>query len=493
MQRFVEKSAKITGCPESLISKAHHFFLSGFVAFSVLLVATVAQSRPNPPGFADLAEELLPSVVNIVAIQGDEEREEGGPLLRDDDLEDFLRDFFERHGGRPRGEGHRGNAQGSGFVIDPDGYIVTNFHVVSGADRVFVRMQNGTELSAEVVGSDKKTDLSLLKVEPEEGLEAVTFADSDGARVGDWVIAVGNPFGLGGSVSAGIISAQARDINSGPYDDFIQTDAAINRGNSGGPLFNMKGQVVGVNTAIYSPTGGFVGVGLSIPSNLVSSVIEQLRENGEVRRGWLGVSIQTVTEELAEGLRLEKARGALVAQVNPGGPADKAGVLQGDVILSFDGKQVSKMRRLPLIVAETKIGKSVEVGVWRRGKLETLEVVVGKLEEEVVQNFERGPGTGVVPSIGLTVAEVDGELRERYGIDEQETGLVILGIDPESSASNKSLREGDLILEVDQEPVSSVADIERLIVKARDAGYNVVTLLINRLGQNTWVAVKVED
>ncbi|WP_343560140.1 DegQ family serine endoprotease [Kiloniella sp. b19] len=471
-------------------------FLSVLMALNINL----AQARSAPESFADLAEELLPSVVNIIALQEAPDEEPQAQVPQGENFEEFFRDFFERRGQRPP-EQRRGNAQGSGFIIDSDGFIVTNHHVIDGADAVSVRMQDGTELEAEVIGSDERTDLALLKVKSSASLPAVEFGDSDDARIGDWVIAIGNPFGLGGSVSAGIISARARDIRSGPYDDFIQTDAAINRGNSGGPLFNMEGEVVGVNTAIFSPSGGSVGIGFSIPSNLVENIVAQLRENGEVRRGWLGVRIQTVTEELAEGLRLDEAAGALVSEVNPNGPAGKGGIQQGDVILKFDGRRVPEMRKLPRMVAETAIGKEVKVEVWRKGKSKTLTVVLGELEDEVAaaaapQEPEPPKGntpTEVIGEIGISLATLNNELRERYSFSQDQEGVVVTSIDPAGTAAEKNIQEGDLIIEVDQEKVSAPGDVEDLIAKAKDAGYRVVTLLVNRQGQHTWVAVKLKD
>lgn len=468
------------------------------LVLSFLILALAPPSHARPESFADLAENLLPSVVNIIAVHdSSDDPQDRGPRTgpRGEDFNELFRDFFERRGQRPP-ERRRGNAQGSGFIIDRDGYIVTNHHVIEKADSVSVRLQNGRELRATVIGGDRRTDLALLKVKPSSELSAVKFGDSDTARIGDWVMAIGNPFGLGGSVSAGIISARARDIRSGPYDDFIQTDAAINRGNSGGPLFNMAGEVVGVNTAIFSPSGGSVGIGFSIPSNLVRNIVDQLRTGGEVRRGWLGVGIQNVTEELAEGLRLDKPRGALVSELNPDGPASKGGVQQGDVILTFDGRPVLEMRKLPRMVAETAIGKKVQVEVWRKGQSQNLTVVLGELEDEgtVVASAPEKPNahTKIIADIGLSVAELNNQMRKEYGFAQEQTGLVVTSVDPAGTAAEKNIRDGDLIIEVDQEKVTCPDDMTKLIAQAKKSGYRVVTLLVNRRGQHTWVAVKLK-
>ncbi len=468
------------------------------LVLTVLIFTLVPPSHARPDSFADLAENLLPSVVNIIAVHDstdDPQDSTPGMGPRGEDFNELFRDFFERRGQRPP-ERRRGNAQGSGFIIDNDGYIVTNHHVIEKADSVSVRLQNGRELEATVIGGDRRTDLALLKVKPSSELLAATLGDSDTARIGDWVMAIGNPFGLGGSVSAGIISARARDIRSGPYDDFIQTDAAINRGNSGGPLFNMAGEVVGVNTAIFSPSGGSVGIGFSIPSNLVRNIVDQLRDGGEVRRGWLGVRIQNVTEELAEGLRLDKPRGALVSELNPDGPASKGGVQQGDVILTFDGRPVPEMRKLPRMVAETTIGKKVQVEVWRKGRSRSLTIVLGELEDDVTvtasASQKQNTRTKIIADIGLSVATLNNQMREEYGFAQEQTGLVVTSVDPAGTAAEKNIQDGDLIIEVDQEKVTRPDDMTKLIAQAKKSGYRVVTLLVNRQGQHTWVAVKLK-
>lgn len=466
-------------------------------ALALLLALAVnplpAAARSAPDSFADLVEKLQPAVVNISSTQV---IEDGGV----EEFQDLFREFLERRrGGEGEEEGprrqRRANSLGSGFIIDPEGYIVTNNHVIEGADEINVRLADNSLYKATVIGTDDKTDLALLKVEPERPLPALDWGNSDRLRVGDWVVAIGNPFGLGGTVTAGIVSARQRDINSGPYDDFIQTDASINRGNSGGPLFNLDGEVIGVNTAIFSQTGGSVGIGFAIPASLARNVTESLRQFGEVRRGWLGVRIQTVTEELAESrLRLPEATGALVASVTPGGPAEAAGIQPGDVVLQFDGREVENMRRLPRMVAETAIGKDVEVVVWRNGERKRLKVELGQLDDTVLARtsaVEEPEELDQIGDLGLSVARLSPELRQRYELPQESGGVVITEVDQSGSAAEKGLQPGDVILEVDQESVSSPADVAERIRKARDDGYNVVTLLIQREGGQQWFALRL--
>ena len=462
---------------------------------ALLLVVTwagSAQARPAPDSFADLVETLLPSVVNISTTQT-VERGQGG-----EEFEEFFREFFERRGEQQPPQRRRPSSLGSGFVIDPDGYIVTNHHVIAEADEITVRLSDNTLLEAEIVGSDEKTDLALLKVKSDTPLRFTKWGDSDAARIGDWVIAIGNPFGLGGTVTAGIVSARQRDINSGPYDNFIQTDAAINRGNSGGPMFNLEGEVIGINSAIFSPSGGSIGIGFAIPSALARNIIDQLRQGGAVRRGWLGVRIQTVTDELAEGLRLDTARGALVASVTEGGPAKASGIEQGDIVLKFDGQDVTEMRKLPRMVAETAIGKAVDVVVWRKGEEVTVQVKLGELEDTPVMAALTTPESslddaGEVAALGLQLARITPELRERFDLDEKTEGVVITDVKTSGSGAEKGLRPGDIIVEVDQEEVRSPADIADRVEQAKDDGYRVVTLLLFRQGEFQWVAVRLDN
>ena len=357
-------------------------------------VTVPAVSQELPGSFADLVDRVMPAVVNVSTVQGGNAAPEqrGMPGMPEfppgSPFEEFFRQFQEQQrGARPRAE--RQQAQGSGFIIDAAGYVVTNNHVIDGADEISVTLHDGSRLDAKLVGRDPKTDLALLKVDAGKPLAYLEFGDSDTARVGDWVIAIGNPFGLGGTVTSGIVSARGRDIQAGPYDDFLQLDASINRGNSGGPTFDVHGRVIGINTAIFSPSGGSVGIGFAIPSTLARSVVAQLKDFGRTRRGWLGVRIQGVTPEIAESLGLRSATGALVASVTPNGPAAEAGIQAGDVILTFDGKEVNEMRRLPRVVAETGVEEQVPVKLWRRGQEQTVRVKVGELEAAALQRYPR--------------------------------------------------------------------------------------------------------
>jgi serine protease Do len=462
---------------------------------AVMLVAGAAQAREAPATFADLAERLLPAVVNVSTTQ----TVKGEAMTGDEELDQFFKEFFDRQ--RRNNQPRRMTSLGSGFIIDASGYIVTNNHVIAEADEVTVRLHDDTELKATIVGRDEKTDLALLKVDAKHPLPALEWGDSDTLRIGDWVLAIGNPFGLGGSVTAGIVSARSRDINAGPYDDFIQTDASINRGNSGGPLFNMDGEVIGINTAIFSQSGGSVGIGFAIPATIAKNVIEQIREYGKPRRGWLGVRIQTVNDELAEGLRLNGTKGALIANVTDAGPADKAGIKQGDVVLRFDGKDVTAMRSLPRMVAETPINKKVEVVVWRQGKEMTFQVVLGELTEEAEQatlspsqSEESSPPAkeGKIATLGLTLSEMSAGLRERFSLDEEANGVVVTGVDQAGTAAEKGLKPGDVIVEVDQQAVSTPAEVEKRVKDAKDNGYRVVTLLVYREGDFQWVALRID-
>ena len=472
--------------------------LAGRVALAVMAAPAAAQAKAAPESFADLAAKLLPSVVNISTTQTLEGR--GGvempQLPPGSPFEDFFREFFERN--RPQQRQRKVTSLGSGFIVDASGYIVTNNHVIKDADEITVALQDGTRLKAEVVGRDPKTDMAVLKVKPTGKLTAVRFGDSDKARVGDWVVAIGNPFGLGGSVTAGIISARNRDINSGPYDDYIQTDASINRGNSGGPMFNLDGEVIGINTAIFSPSGGSVGIGFAVPSATASPVIAQLIKNGQVRRGWLGVHIQAVTEEIAETLGLKDAKGALVASVIKDGPAEKGDIKAGDVILRFDGKEVPEMRKLPRIVAATDINKTVDVVVWRNSEKMTLSVSVGELEEREAKVASRsrggekaGKAAEKIEALGLTVAEVTTDLRERYSLDKDAKGVVVTAVDEGGAAAEKGIRPGDVIAEISQEEVVTPADIVARIKDARKSGRKSVLLLVEGQGGLRFIAVRI--
>jgi serine protease Do len=443
---------------------------------------------------APLAEKISPSVVNITTSTTVEGRTgpqgivpEGSPF------EDFFRDRNNGEGDRPR----RSSALGSGFVISEDGFVVTNNHVIEGADEILVEFFNGEELKAEVIGTDPNTDIALLKVESEDALPYVSFGNSDTARVGDWVIAMGNPLGQGFSVSAGIVSARNREL-SGTYDDYIQTDAAINRGNSGGPLFNMDGEVIGVNTAILSPNGGSIGIGFSMASNVVTSVVDQLKEFGETRRGWLGVRIQDVTEDVAEAMGLASAAGALVTDV-PDGPAKDAGMEAGDVIISFAGNDVADTRGLVRRVGNSPVGESVEVIVMRDGVSKTLAVTLGRREEAegAVPAVAQGPDADAGPEakelLGMTLSTLTEEMRSELGVEADMAGLAVTAVDETSEAFEKGLRVGDIVTEAGQQKVSSIAELEERVKAAQDAGRKSLLLLVRRAGDPRFVALSLEE
>ena len=465
-----------------------------FLAAALLIaqsIAAAAQSRPAT--FADLAEQVSPSVVNITTSTTVAANTQPGPVVPEGSpFEEFFDDFMDRNGPNGRTP-RRSQALGSGFVISEDGFIVTNNHVIQGADEILIEFFEGFELEAEIVGTDPNTDLALLKVESDEPLSYVPWGDSEIARVGDWVMAMGNPLGQGFSVSAGIVSARGRAL-SGTYDDYIQTDAAINRGNSGGPLFNMDGEVIGVNTAILSPNGGSIGIGFAMSSRVAENVIGQLRDFGETRRGWLGVRIQDVTEDLADGLGLEEARGALVTDV-PEGPALDAGMESGDVILSFDGVDVADTRGLVRQVASTAVGSEVRVVVFRDGSTETLRVTLGRREEAeaVPASINRDEEPTTTEVLGLTVSTITDELREQLGLSDSAEGLVVSEVAEDSEAFEKGLRVGDVITQAAQESVASIADLNERIDAAREAGRKSLVLLVNRNGDPRFVALNLDN
>jgi len=466
--------------------------LFGFGLLAIFALAHVAAAQNMPQSFADIVEDLMPAVVNIsisTTVQNP-------PGIQMSPFEDFFEEFMERDE-KEQPKNRRVSSLGSGFVIDPSGIVITNNHVVENAEEIIVNFSNGEKFKAELLGRDPKTDLAVLKVITKKKLPFVKFGDNTKARVGDWVIAIGNPFGLGGSRSVGVISAINRDINSGPYDSYIQTDAAINKGNSGGPLFNLDGEVIGVNTAIISPTGGSVGIGFSIPADMAQIVITQLREYGETRRGWLGVRIQRITEDLAESLGLLRPRGALVSEIIPGGPADEAGMKQGDVILSFDSKEVVEMRDLPRIVAETPIDKAVKVKVQRRGKVVILKVKVGRLEEsnQLAETQPANPKKQTkqpgLKLLGLTLETLDAKTRARAGLDDDKEGVLIAQVDADSSASESGVKSGDIIVEVDQTSVAKPQDVEDLVNKAKKAGKKSILVLMHTPQGLRFVAIKI--
>lgn len=448
-----------------------------------------------PDSFADLAQQISPSVVNITTSAVVSGPASGGPMVPEGSpFEDFFRDFMDRNGqggNTPR----RSEALGSGFVISEDGFIVTNNHVIENADEIEIEFFSGKRLKAELVGTDPKTDIALLKVESEEPLPFVTFGNSDLSRVGDWVVAMGNPLGQGFSVSAGIVSARNRAL-SGTYDDYIQTDAAINRGNSGGPLFNMDGQVIGVNTAILSPNGGSIGIGFSMASNVVTKVVDQLKEFGETRRGWLGVRIQDVTPDVAEAMGLTEAAGALVTDV-PDGPAKDSGMVAGDVITQFDGQPVRDTRDLTRRVADSPVGQAVPVVVLRDGETETLQVTLGRREEaEAAETTPAAAAPADEPReaeiLGMTLTPVTDEMKETLNLPSDTEGLVVNAVDAASEAYAKGLREGDIITEAGQMPVVLIKDLEDRITEASEAGRKSILLLVRRAGDPRFVALAIE-
>jgi len=494
------------------------------VAAPMAPLVAPAYARGAPESFAPLVENVIDAVVNISASQTVENRAvplpdapPGAPF------EDFFNDFFNRRGeggesrpGQPnqrrgdnqpnrRGEGgngqqRRSSSLGSGFVIDASGIVVTNNHVIGEANDITINFNDGTKLKAEVVGRDPKTDLAVLKVKSDKPLKFVKFGDDQASKVGDWVMAVGNPFGFDSSVTTGILSARNRRINSGPYDNFIQTDAAINRGNSGGPLFNMNGEVIGINTAIISPSGGSIGIGFAVPASTAAPVIEQLRNFGETRRGWLGVKIQEVDDGIAESLGLGKVRGAMVAGVDDKGPAKPAGIETGDVIIRFDGKDVKDSRELPRIVATSAVGKAVDVVVFRKGKEQTLKVTLARLEDgELVAASatkpaepSNAPAPVVRRALGLELTQLNADARKRFNIKDGQKGVLISRVDPNSNAADKRLAAGDVIVEVGQEPVNTPQELTERVEKLKKENRKSALLLVaNAQGELRFVAVQI--
>ncbi|MGZ9811750.1 Do family serine endopeptidase [Pseudoroseicyclus sp. H15] len=447
----------------------------------------------RPASFAELAQNVSPAVVNITTttmIAGSTGPQ--GMVPEGSPFEDFFRDFQDRGGEAPR----RSSALGSGFVISSDGYVVTNNHVIEGADQIEIEFFSGDTRPAELVGTDPNTDIAVLKVDATD-LPYVEFGDSDdtNAEVGDWVMAMGNPLGQGFSISAGIISARNRAL-SGTYDDFIQTDAAINRGNSGGPLFNMNGEVIGVNTAILSPNGGSIGIGFSMASNVVTRVVDQLVEFGETRRGWLGVHIQDITPDMVDAIvGMNSAQGALITDV-PDGPAKDAGMLSGDVILTFDGSAVENTRELVNIVGNSPVGKAVEVEVLRNGQPETLTVTLGRREENIDPVPAAQQGEPEAPQsdeiLGLELSEITPDLVEEYDLGDL-SGLLVTNVDPLSDAGEKGILPGDVITEAGQQTIASLDDFNTRIEDAREAGRRSLLLLIRRGGDPRFVALVIDD
>jgi serine protease Do len=479
--------------------------------------ASVLMSAPalarGPDGIADVAEKVIDAVVNISTSQtveakgvSSEGRGAMPQLPPGSPFEEFFDDFFKNRRGGPGGskggdlQPHKTNSLGSGFIVDPSGIVVTNNHVIADADEINVIMNDGSKFKAELVGVDKKTDLAVLKFKPTKPLTAVTFGDSDKLRLGEWVIAIGNPFSLGGTVTAGIVSARNRDISSGPYDNYIQTDAAINRGNSGGPLFNLDGEVIGVNTLIISPSGGSIGIGFAVPAKTVAGVVDQLRQFGELRRGWLGVRIQQVTDEIAESLSIKPARGALIAGVEDKGPAKPAGIEPGDVVVKFDGKDIKEPKDLSRVVADTAVGKEVDVVIIRKGNEETRKVTLGRLEDtdKAVQasaKTKEDPAEKPVTqkALGLDLATLSKDLRGKYKIKDSVKGVIITNVDGTSDAAEKRLSAGDVIVEVAQEAVANAADVKKRVDQLKKDGKKSILLLVsNADGELRFVALSVQ-
>ncbi len=462
------------------------------------------------PSLAPLTKKVLPAVVNVSVVekagaddQTADDSEDASPgqvpnLPQGTPFDDFLRKFFEQQGinpgqpGQPQQHAQR-MALGSGFIVDPQGYVVTNNHVIDGSEKVTVILQDDSKHVAKIVGRDTKTDLALLKIDNGgKPLPYVAFGDSGAEQVGDWVVAVGNPFGLGGTVSAGIVSAQGRDIHSGPYDNFLQIDAPINRGNSGGPTFNLKGEVIGINTAIYSPNGGSVGIGFAIPSNLAKPVLDQLREHGKVSRGWLGVQIQEVTPAIAKSLGLANDQGALVADVTKSSPAEKAGFKQGDVIESFNGHAIAKLRDLPIMVAETPVGTSAKVLVRRQGQETTLNTTIveqpANLEKLAANEPEPSAKPERASALGLKLQALTPDLRKQLKVPGHVKGVVVSAIADSSPLADVDLQAGDVIVSVNQQPVTTTQEAAAKL-KAAESGHDKNLLLqINRHGINAFVA-----
>ncbi len=464
-------------------------FVSAFCG-ALVMAAAPALARGAPDSFADLSAKLLPTVVNIATTQTLKASNQKS-ILSDLPPGSPLAEMFKNFLGPKQNQPRHVTSLGSGFIIDANGLIVTNNHVIEGAEQITVTLNDGTTLPAKLIGRDEKTDLALLKIAARKPLPSAHFGDSDKARIGDWVIAIGNPFGLGSTVTAGIVSARNRDIEAGPYDDFIQTDAPINRGNSGGPLFDMDGNVVGVNSAIYSPTGGSVGIGFSIPSNLVRDVIDQLRQHGGVRRGWVGVRIQPVTQDIAEGMGLSTTMGALVADVTANGPAAKAGIRNGDLIVGFDGKKVPDSRALSRIVADTPIGKTVNVDLMRKGKKMSLHLTVQRLSEGGGPANPAPKPKNKMSQLGLSLSPLDASERTSFKVPGGVHGVVVTGVDPDGIAADKNVCPGDVIVEVQNQSVTTPDDVMRHLAADAKAGRKVDILLVNRAGSLSFVALRL--
>ena len=456
----------------------------------LLFMGSLPVDARGPDSLSPLAEQVMDAVVNISAssnVPAEEQR--AVPMPQFPPGSPFEK-FFEEFMG-PNGENGQKMPQrkavslGSGFVIDPAGVVVTNNHVIGDADEIMVIFNDGRKLKAELIGKDPKVDLAVLRVKPEKPLLSVKFGDSDKEKIGDWVMAIGNPFGLGGSVSAGIISARNRDISDQSYGQYLQTDAAINKGNSGGPLFNMEGEVIGINTAILSPSGGSIGIGFAIPSSIAAPVVSQLINFGETRRGWLGVRIQSVDDTIAESLGLGEARGALVAGVDDKGPSKPAGIEPGDVIVTFDGKPVKDSRDLPRLVGQTEVGKAVDVVIVRKGEQKTIKVTLGRLQETAEKDQKSGSDTQkseqpvMKQALGLEFSSITDEMRKKFGIKDGVKGVLVVKVAPNAAAAEKRIAPGDIIVEVQQEAVDSPDALVKRIDALKKAGKKSALFLLS--------------
>ncbi len=484
------------------MSKFKKICMGAMIVVSYVVISPVAAlAKGAPDSFADLAEKLLPAVVNVNTTQTIKVERRSMPQIPG------MEEFFKRYGrekdskknGDERPLTRQRQSLGSGFVIDPSGIIITNNHVIDKADEVMIKMHDGREFKAVVIGKDSKLDLAVLKVETDKPLPYVKFGDDSKSRIGDWVLAIGNPYSLGGTITAGIISARNRDINSGPYDKYIQTDAAINRGNSGGPMFNMDGEVIGINTAIFSRSGGNIGIGFAIPSNQAQHVISQLRKYGHTKRGRIGISFQQVTDDIAESLGMEEGHGALVSSVVEGGPADKAGILAGDIIIEYEGEVIKKRNELPIWVANTEIGKKVKLVVLRKGKRKKLTLVIDELPEDVEDDEESAMADDEDDSseaqevLGMTLEPITDKTRKVLKLEDDVKGVLIAAVDRNSPSGQKGLRRGDIIVEITQEAVKTVDGAVARIAELKDKGRKSILLKFIRRGNTAFVTVKFDD
>ncbi len=475
------------------------------VGLASSMLAPDAVSAHPESGFAELVERTSPAVVIISVVAA--ARGEGSEfpfnwLPQGDELRERIEEYLERRQGEPQDDTPAPfEGQGTGFLIDSEGFIVTNDHVVGGANSVIVTTIEGDSFEADIVGSDPKTDIALLKIDANFELPFITFGDSDQARVGDWVVAIGNQFGFSSTVSVGVISARNRNINAGPYDDYIQTDAAINLGSSGGPLLNLEGEVIGVNTAIFAPSGGSAGLGFAVPSVMAREVVRQLREHGTVRRGWLGVQVQTVDDDLAEGLGLSEASGVLVSDVIPDSPAEDAGIQPGDIILRFDGRKVERLREFPRMVAETEVGRAVEVELWRE-ELLVVDVTLGLLDDIEVAGAlaqadgeDGGMGEPGQSSriLGMRLLPIDDQLRSDFGIEWEGPGVIVVEVEAGSASEAAGVEPGFVVVKVGRVEVKSVSDVVRHVDAAREAGRETVVILFSQFGSQRYFPIQLSQ